>query len=89
MKRVLMVVEGRVQGVGYRYFVQRQANLLGVSGYVRNLFDGRVEIEAEANSTPLTQFTDACKRGPEMARVEKCYLSELPVFGYKAFRIKT
>jgi acylphosphatase len=89
MKRVLMVVEGRVQGVGYRYFVQRQAEVLGISGFVRNLYDGRVEIEAEASRTTLNQFTDACKQGPSMARVDKCYQSELPFYGYRGFRIKT
>lgn len=83
-----MVVEGRVQGVGFRYFVQRQADLLGINGFVRNLSDGRVEIEAESSAHNLLLFAQECKKGPNMARVDKCYQSELPPFGYKGFRVK-
>ena len=50
------VVQGRVQGVGYRYFVLRQADTLGVSGFARNRPDGAVEVVAEAADAVLADF---------------------------------
>lgn len=88
MKRLRIIVEGRVQGIGFRYFVQREATKLGINGFVRNLYDGKVEIEAEATPTNLQHFADECKKGPNLARVENYLQSELPPWGYKTFRIR-
>jgi acylphosphatase len=57
-------VEGRVQGVGFRYFVARKAESLGVFGWVRNRWDGSVEIEAEGDEVALQQLTHWVRRGP-------------------------
>ncbi|MFT3737169.1 MAG: acylphosphatase [Breznakibacter sp.] len=88
MKRIHMILEGKVQGVGFRCFVQKQASAMGVNGYVRNLSNGSVEIEAEATSSNLLQFIDLCKKGPSMARIEMVHQSELPSWGYQSFQIK-
>ena len=64
-------VSGRVQGVGFRFFVERTAASLGVNGYVRNLFDGRVEVYALGKAEKLEALRNALQRGPRMARVEK------------------
>lgn len=64
-------VSGRVQGVGFRFFVERTAASLGVNGYVRNLFDGRVEVYALGDAEKLEALRNALQRGPRMARVEK------------------
>jgi len=64
-------VSGRVQGVGFRYFVERTAASLNVSGYVRNLFDGRVEVYAMGNATQIEALGNALRRGPRMAAVHR------------------
>jgi len=62
-------VNGRVQGVGYRYFVLREAEALGISGFARNLPDGRVEVVAEGPGEDLERFEDRLRRGPAFATV--------------------
>lgn len=64
-------VSGSVQGVGYRFFAQRAASTLGVHGYVKNLFDGRVEVYAIATQETLDLFREQLKRGPRFARVDE------------------
>lgn len=64
-------VSGTVQGVGYRYFVQRTALWLGVSGYVRNLPDGRVEVYATGTPASLASLRQQLERGPEGASVDE------------------
>jgi acylphosphatase len=63
------VVSGRVQGVGYRYFVLRQADLLGVSGFARNRADGAVEVVAEGTEAVLADFEGRLREGPSFAEV--------------------
>jgi acylphosphatase len=63
------VVAGRVQGVGYRYFVLRQADVLGVSGYARNRSDGSVEVVAEGSEAALADFETRLRQGPAFAEV--------------------
>lgn len=70
VSRLRVIVSGRVQGVGYRYFVQSQAYELGFSGYVRNLPNGDVELEAEASADLLDQLVVALRRGPALSRVD-------------------
>jgi acylphosphatase len=64
------LVRGRVQGVGFRYFAQDIANREGLSGQVRNLPDGRVEIVAEGDEASLIRLEAALWRGPSHARVD-------------------
>lgn len=64
------VVSGRVQGVGFRYYVVREAQQLGLSGYVRNLRDGRVEVVAAGSEEKLGRLEALLWRGPIMARVD-------------------
>ena len=64
------LVRGRVQGVGFRFFVEEAARSLGVAGFVRNLPDGRVEVLAQADGEQLTRLEEALRRGPPLARVE-------------------
>lgn len=58
-----------VQGVGYRMFVQREADKLGVAGYARNLFDGRVEVFASGTPAQLSAIKKALERGPTFSSV--------------------
>ena len=69
MHCVHLVIRGRVQGVGFRYFVARRAEALGISGWVRNRSDGAVEVEAEGPRPTLERLVEAAWRGPLGARV--------------------
>jgi acylphosphatase len=69
MHAVHLVIRGRVQGVGFRSFALREAQRLGVSGRVRNLADGAVEVEAEGERASLEQLVQALRSGPRSARV--------------------
>lgn len=71
MERLHAVVRGDVQGVGFRYFVQRRADQLGLRGWVRNNDDGTVEVVAEGQGSDLEQLKRSLEEGPRMAHVER------------------
>lgn len=79
MKRLAIVVHGRVQGVGFRYFAQEIADLLNVCGWTRNKSDGDVEIEAQGDETHLNLFIDKIKKGPANANVTGLRSSEIAI----------
>ncbi len=62
-------IVGRVQGVGFRYFAGRWANQLGISGYVKNCWDGNVEVYAIGDALSLEEFRGHLAEGPRSARV--------------------
>jgi acylphosphatase len=64
-------VSGRVQGVGFRYSARRRAIELGLSGYARNLVDGRVELLAQGEDSSIDAFEEWLQRGPPIARVDR------------------
>jgi len=64
-------VFGRVQGVGFRFFVEGRAARLGVGGYVKNRFDGAVEVYAIGSAEQLDVLRDALQRGPRTAAVDR------------------
>jgi acylphosphatase len=64
-----LLISGVVQGVGYRYWTTRTAARLGLSGWVRNLYDDRVEIFAEGPAPALEALVEACRVGPRSAEV--------------------
>jgi len=70
MERLHAVIRGDVQGVGFRYFVQRTAQRLGLRGWVRNNDDGTVELVAEGERGKLVELERAVRAGPRMARVD-------------------
>ena len=71
------LVLGRVQGVGYRFFVQEAAAREGLGGFVRNREDGRVEVQAEGDQAGLDRFERALHQGPPGARVERVEVEDL------------
>nr|WP_156830644.1 acylphosphatase [Methylobacter marinus] len=77
MRKVKILVSGRVQGVYFRAFTQNKARQLNVKGYARNLPDGRVEIIAEADNSILEEFIKWCAKGPLTARVDHIEMTEL------------
>jgi acylphosphatase len=73
------VLSGRVQGVGFRFFAEKWAAQLGVHGYVKNLWDGRVEVYAIADAATLEEFKRQLSEGPRSARVAGMSESDEPV----------
>ena len=71
--RVHVWVNGRVQGVGFRAFVQQNAFLIGVTGWVRNVSYNTVEAVAEGTRTQIEQFLQMVKRGPNASRVDESH----------------
>lgn len=83
-RRVRFVVDGRVQGVGFRAQTQRRARELGLVGFVRNRADGRVEGEAEGPAAQVDALLEWLQRGPAWAHVEQVDVDELPPAGGEA-----
>lgn len=71
MPQVRYLVRGRVQGVGFRWFVWSEADRLGLRGFARNLPDGSVEVMAEGAAEALEGLCQSLARGPKMARVDR------------------
>lgn len=83
------LVRGRVQGVGFRWFVEREAHILGVAGWVRNRSDGTVEVMAVGTRDQLFGLRSRLREGPRAARVDDVEESEAePVKGLNSFRIE-
>jgi acylphosphatase len=83
------VVRGRVQGVGFRWFVEREAHLLGIAGWVRNNADGAVEVLAQGTREQLSALSARLHEGPRAARVDQVQESEANLTqGMKTFRIE-
>jgi acylphosphatase len=79
--RVHLLLSGRVQGVAFRAYTVDEALRLGVHGWVRNLPDGRVEVEAEGERAALEGLAAWCRRGPPAARVDHVDARWLPFKG--------
>ncbi len=84
-----IIVYGRVQGVGFRYFVQHVGNRLGLTGNVRNCPDSTVEIVVEGGAKGIADFIKQVERGPSLARVQRVDVVDIPVQGtYGSFSIE-
>jgi acylphosphatase len=83
------VVRGRVQGVGFRWFVEREAKTLGISGWVRNNSDGSVEVLASGTQEQLSGLRSRLRQGPRASRVDNVEEAEAEaVAGLNTFRIE-
>jgi len=88
MKRVHVIVEGRVQGVGFRYFVQHEALKRQLTGWVKNNDDGTVEMEAQGHESAVQLFLDTIEAGTMFAKVSRMYIEQRDVRpDEKQFRI--
>ncbi len=83
-----MRIYGRVQGVGFRYYTQNEAVARQISGWIRNMPDGSVYIEAEGDKEQLEQFINWCETGPQWARVTDVEKQYVPLKGYSGFEIR-
>lgn len=88
LARVHIIVEGRVQGVGFRYHIQDAAKKLKLTGWVRNLDEGKVEILAEGDKKALLELVGIARNGPSRSNVIDIKTEWLePSGGYKYFMI--
>jgi acylphosphatase len=84
-----IIVYGRVQGVGFRYFVQHLGNRLGLYGDVRNCPDSTVEIIVEGEAGKINELIKQVETGPSLARVQRVEVIDIPVRGtYSSFSIE-
>ncbi len=87
--RLHATVEGRVQGVGFRAFVEQSAELLDLRGWVRNRWDGGVEVLAEGERKNLESLLAGLQRGPRAAYVTEVRFEWLPATGeYSSFSVR-
>lgn len=82
-----ITVSGKVQGVSFRVTTKAVADQLGVKGFVKNLKDGTVYIEAEANQIFMQEFIEWCKNGPDDADVENISIETIDVKNHQNFNI--
>jgi acylphosphatase len=85
------LIQGRVQGVGFRWFVHREASELELRGWVRNTEDGDVEVVASGSADDLAELRESLRRGPRGGRVDRViehYLDDGEAAGLTAFRIE-
>ena len=81
------MIYGFVQGVGFRFGVERTANSRGVAGWVRNRLDGAVEAVFEGDREDVEALVEFCRRGPRGAEVERIEVEEGSVEGLADFRV--
>lgn len=77
MRRVVIHIFGQVQMVGFRYATLRKAEELSLSGYVKNLRDGSVEIKAEGEEEKISKLLEWCNKGPHYSKVKKVIVGEM------------
>ncbi len=82
-----LIFYGRVQGVGFRYISSHAADSWGVTGWVRNLYDGSVEMEAEGTEESIDNMVRSIERG-SFIRIEDISVKDIPVEGSRSFEIR-
>ena len=87
MKTLRVYISGTVQGQLFRKFVEENAKIIGVRGYVRNMEDGRVEVVMEGRDDKVLQLLEICKRGTIQSKVREVEIRELTNQGFKDFKI--
>ena len=85
---IILTIHGKVQGVGFRYFVKQKADSLGIKGFVKNLLNGSVQVEADGEPEMLQLFIQLCEAGPSHAWIQKIDIQYCPVQGFSGFIYK-
>ena len=83
-----MDIEGRVQGVGFRFFVLKTSQQFDIKGFVKNIKDRSVLVEATGEENKMNEFIAACRQGPSAARILNFKLSQLPTKDFQEFEIR-
>ena len=87
MKTIQIIISGRVQGVFFRASTKAVADQIGIKGFVKNVKDGTVLIEAEGDDALMEHFIDWCKFGPDDARVDDISINEIELKNYRNFDV--
>jgi acylphosphatase len=85
-KSIRLIIQGRVQGVSYRYWTVTEATARGLDGWVRNRRDGSVEALVSGPAAAVGEMVEACRRGPRAARVSDIDLHEETTRAERGFR---
>jgi len=88
MKHKNIQIFGRVQGVGFRYSARLAARNYGIKGYVRNMPDGSVYIEAEGHEKNVTEFINWCRKGPDSAYIEYISVEDAGLKNFEFFDVR-
>lgn len=89
MKRVKITISGDVQGIFFRAFIKDRAIELGLTGYVRNTPDKKIEVIVEGHELKINKLIEQCREGPSGAKVVNVSTTTLPYTGeYKQFKVK-
>lgn len=86
-RAVKLTISGKVQGVGFRFFVKENAQSLGIKGYVKNLPDGEVEAFFQGSKENVNKMIEMCKKGPLTAEVEDIKVEEKEPQNYENFKV--
>ena len=89
MKTLRVKITGTVQGVFFRKFVKENADELGVSGYIRNMDDGSLEIVIEGRDEVVNDMLARCKKGPSHSEVEEVESEEIKHQGFGGFKVSS
>ena len=88
LKHAHLLVQGQVQGIGYRFFALKTARIVGVSGWVKNLPTGEVELEAEGEDTAIKQYIQTLRTKHPWAQIDNVAVNWLPYEGkFQDFKI--
>lgn len=87
MKSVRVYISGTVQGVMFRKFIEEQANLIGVRGFVRNTDDGRVEAVIEGINEKVDRMIEICRQGNKHAQIRDVQVQEIKYQGFEGFKV--
>ena len=79
LKRMAISIYGRVQAVGYRYFIKEAAQRYHISGWVKNMETGEISIEAQGEDELLKRFVQDVEQGPRISHVDEMKIAEIPV----------
>jgi acylphosphatase len=82
------VIRGRVQGVGFRFFVEKHAQRIGLRGYAKNLSDGTVEVVAAGSREGISELEGLLHQGPRLALVAGVDVQDAPMAEYSEFRVR-
>jgi acylphosphatase len=88
MRNIEIFINGRVQGVGFRYQTKQIAKEFDIKGFVRNMTDGSVYIQAAGTNDKIEEFINWCRRGPRFAHVDSVQVLEISQQEYIDFSIK-
>ena len=79
MVRYYIIVDGRVQGVGFRFFCTMNARILDLTGWVRNMDNGMVEMEVQGDDSSITKYIKDIKKGNRFIRVDELYQKKIEI----------